>query len=523
MKFNAYIWSLYVNSESGRDTIEASKPVLEFDWSESYKRSFLAKDVALMHSLGLDAYIRSEEGEYFVNLQQVYHHFFRNYLNSINNEDSLHAYFEYWIAKGITYLGFEFIPPNSYELWTQDIDLISNALYAVFPDWAFPYFFLRTNRFDFNDFQLICNEFGISLAELPKKRDSKGRVMYYLSICREIHLFGQFHKLSNEELVAFIYDFSINSIGFKDSLNEQLPMPSKAWYVGAGTLDFDFIDQADLNGVSYWQCNLDVRPGDIIVMYCLSPRSCIHSVWRAMKEGFIDVFFHYYRQTYISECQRVPLISYQEILANPILSKSPLVKKNFQGINGYPISYEEYQEMQRIWNQKGFDVLNLPQLQYFPGLDKDIILRDERDVEVQLIEPLLAKIGYKELDWMRQMPVRMGRGERNYPDYCFFPKSQKGEESALMILEAKWSIYSKRTLQDAFYQAKSYAIRLQTCLFVLAAKEGIWVFEPKNQVYLQDYHHFYSWNDLEHPDKLYELTSKVGPTRLHYNIKNKKQ
>ena len=49
------------------------------------------------------------------------------------------------------------------------------------------------------------------------------------------------------------------------------------------------------------------------------------------------------------------------------------------------------------------------------------ILKNEKDVEKNLIKPLLIKIGYKKYDWIRQMKIRMGRGHRIYPDYAIFP------------------------------------------------------------------------------------------------------
>mgnify|MGYP006988879198 CR=1 FL=1 len=69
----------------------------------------------------------------------------------------------------------------------------------------------------------------------------------------------------------------------------------------------------------------------------------------------------------------------------------------------------------------------------------------------------------------------MGRGERNFPDYALFPKGKKGEETAQFLWEAKFTISNKRQLQDAFLQAKSYAMRLQSAGFGLVAKEGIWL------------------------------------------------
>ena len=57
------------------------------------------------------------------------------------------------------------------------------------------------------------------------------------------------------------------------------------------------------------------------------------------------------------------------------------------------------------------------------------ILKNEKDVEKNLLEPLLIKIGYKKDDWIRQMKIRMGRGHRIYPDYAIFPHEERNNES----------------------------------------------------------------------------------------------
>lgn len=68
-----------------------------------------------------------------------------------------------------------------------------------------------------------------------------------------------------------------------------MPQPKKAFFVGDGINnngDFEYLDKANDNTVYNWQGNPDTQPGDIIVMYCLSPRSYIHSIWRAVTEIF---------------------------------------------------------------------------------------------------------------------------------------------------------------------------------------------------------------------------------------------
>jgi hypothetical protein len=108
------------------------------------------------------------------------------------------------------------------------------------------------------------------------------------------------------------------------------------------------------------------------------------------------------------------------------------------------------------------------------------------------------------------MPIRMGRGERIYPDYAFGATQTRGEESARMILEAKFRISGEKELQEAYYQAKSYALRLQAKRMVIAAREGVWVYPFHRGNFSLDHCHFYDWQALGHPDALHKLAGQIG-------------
>ena len=86
----------------------------------------------------------------------------------------------------------------------------------------------------------------------------------------------------------------------------------------------------------------------------------------------------------------------------------------------------------------------------------------------------------------------------------FRSKGTKGEETAQFLWEAKFTISSRRQLQDAFLQAKSYAMRLQSKGFGLVAKEGIWISFEKDS-FLFEKIKSYSWADLENPDVFSEV------------------
>lgn len=495
---------MYKSSKEGKSMIKDCVPVAEFPFDED--NTFLVDDEIInqFKEKSLDRFIRNDR----LNLQQFYFEFFKS--KSITDFSNMNAMLSEWVEEGVKMNEYQFIEPNDYIRWLKDIDIISNALYACFPEYFFPYFYV----FNFNKFQEMCNLYDIALPEIPKKKDKKERLLYYAEICSSLNEFRHINELQPSELCAFFYDFVPKTMDTEAEDETELPNPLKVWYVGGGgSGDFDFLDNATDKDVCHWQCNIDTKPGDIILVYCWSPRSYIHSVWRATTNGFYDPFFFYYKLAYISKPIKVPPITYKEIITNSVLSKNPLANNHFQGVNGHPVSSEEYEEMLRLWKLKGMDISILPRLDKIHILPDNIDLKDERDIELNLVEPFIKKLGFKETDWIRQMPIKMGRGIRYYPDYCFEANNKRGEEKARMILEAKYSIKNSKELQDAYYQAKSYAIRLQADRFILAAKEGIWIYCERNHTFKLESVEHYSWNDIENNDLFHEIKMRIGKNK----------
>lgn len=246
-------------------------------------------------------------------------------------------------------------------------------------------------------------------------------------------------------------------------------------------------------------------------MYCLSPRSYIHSIWRAVRDGYIEPYFHWYSMIEIAFPQKVKPITFKELIEDEIFSKKGLVKAHMIGINGKGLSVTEYHHLLEILKNKGQDISHFPRIEKIGGFDNEN-LENERDVEIKLIEPLIQRLEYKQSDWIRQMPLRMGHGIRYYPDYVFGAIQKKGEESAKMIIESKYQISNEKELFEAYYQAKSYALRLSTQCFIVASKEGVWIFNKDEILSKNNYHK--TWNDLLNPDIFHEILIKIGRAKI---------
>ena len=107
---------------------------------------------------------------------------------------------------------------------------------------------------------------------------------------------------------------------------------------------------------------------------------------------------------------------------------------------------------------------------------KNVKIKTERDVEGQLLEPLLRELGFAESDWQRQQHIKVGRGEKAIPDYVVLPTFGRDRKlsGGAWVWEAKLSVPTKKDLHRDFAQARSYALLVGAKGVGLCSKEGIW-------------------------------------------------
>jgi len=383
--------------------------------------------------------------------------------------------------------------------WVRHIAGISWGLHCFAPELFVPYLF----RTKFHQFEAICAELEIAMPRLPGKASAPERAMYYFELNAVLQDFRAEHGMTPDELNAFLYGFATRAVPIEEV--DPLPEPARAWLLLGSPDDAPWLDAAGDDSRSHWQGGYDIRPGDICVMWCRSPRSYVHSVWRATSSGFADPFFYYYRTVWIARPLKVPPITFAEIQADPVWSQKPAVRAHFQNSSGKEITRQEYDALLRMFESKGFDTGPLPKLQEVSlGLDPTELER-ESDVEEKLLEPLLEKLGLKKRDWRRQVPLRMGRGIRVYPDYVLGLRGDRGDESARAIIEAKLRISGPRDLDEAFSQAASYAARLRAEVLCLCAAEGLWLYRRENGRFRRSTVKEVRWSDVGEPAVLREL------------------
>jgi hypothetical protein len=504
MKFNKYIWSLFCQSEEGKKAFARDRSTIS---------DFV--DMRILN-ISIDDYYKDgyPNGSFCVDVVKlVKNHVSKKRLTSI--DEATNYYEKDLLKKGIEIKTVDkkkrlrkiYHFGEDCSNWYDYVASVSLGLHLAHPKYFMPYNY----RCKFHYVTQICEEFGIPIPTIPAKNKKLERALYYNSINKAFQEFRLIHEMNPAELNVFLYDFAPQFIVGNDAAD--LPLPSKTWISVGGTWDFEDLDKSTPKSISRWSGNANMRRGDIVMMYCVAPRSYIHSIWRACSDGFYDPFFHYHGTVWICNPIKIKPVTYQEMSKNPIISQNKHIKAHLQGSSGKPLTAEEYEEVLKILYSKNQKLKNLPTI---PKIKKiaQIDLNGERDVERYLIEPFLKRLGYSARDWIRQMPVRMGRAERNYPDYVLGGKAKRGEESGKMVIETKYQISSQKELEEAYYQGKSYAFRLQTKVLVLAAKEGVWIFKLENRQFSIRKAIHKNWNELQHRDHFHVVKLIMGKSEI---------
>ncbi len=331
---------------------------------------------------------------------------------------------------------------------------------------------LLPRRFDI--IQRNCDALGIELPDIPRGKNYREYYGYYYDICMAWDAFQEENDLSNAELCACIYDFA--SMLCEKNDKTVFPKPTNVWLTGAGNGDFTFLDSlgkdGDGNEEHIWACNERTRRGDIIVIYCTSPRSYIHSIWRSEGGGFFNPFDYYHCRSKVCEGILTPPITFNDLRGDAYMSQVPIIKRRLQGINGIELTAKDYSELMRMIKERGGNPSLYPQL--FDGSDVDFgEISVEKDVEEKILIPMLQKLGYTPDDWTRQLSLKAGRTEKAIPDFVFFPRGEKHFESAPMVIEAKLDMASIREQTKTFNQGLSYARMLRSSIMGICDKERL--------------------------------------------------
>lgn len=485
--FNTYTRNLYLDA-GGKDLVEFFEENYSKELSSAYTEKISNLHKSFCPSRKINDLLIEELSDSLEFLNQDYYFF----------EDR-----NYPIDKALKYIYKLFIKDNDgsekfvFDDFSSSLAYYSTLLSYERPDLFTPYYF----KYNFNILEKIFIEFDIRLPEIPHKSDYRGRFFYYGEICKSLLDFRKKNFLNPYELIAFLYDFAPKYVGGIDSyIIKNLPAPNAAYLIGASKDDIFLSD--DIDNITPWQCSPDIKAGDKVLMYVKYPISAIDSIWTSVSIGFIDPFFYYYRCTYISNPRKINKLTLNELKEDEIFKNLPIVRKNMQGLNGVELLPSAYNHLIDIRN------LDLDKLEYLSINDNQDLSR-EKDVEDKLIKPFLIRLGYDDTDYIQQLYIKVGNNNHLLiPDFVINPSLKSSSESCDIIIEAKFSIGSKRELENARIQVRSYAKILSAKYALVSSKESIWVFS-----FHDDYKKYlisFTWSDLEDEDNFYKIYKLIG-------------
>lgn len=361
---------------------------------------------------------------------------------------------------------------------------LSVVLFAHISDYFFPNLYVM----QFSYFLKFAEKYGIVIPDIPNRSDYRERWLYYLCMCDAINKFADENDLQDPgELCAFLFDYELTTI--KEELeteqNEQLTgVPEQAWIL-VGSLSEG--ERTMTSG--FWQANQLTCKGDIMLFYEKSPVKKLNAVWTALEDGFVDPFGHFYSYSIIGNKITIPedkAITFEDFKASDYFKNRPkegdYVSKNFQDVSGWAVTSEDYAEIKKMLEAKGFDISALPSL-YEPNVKTDITITNEKNVEDCLLKPLLEQMGWRsEVDYFQQVEFPAGHGTTGHrmekrPDFCLHKTGEGRKLGAKVVIEVKECMRSTKEIDETYEQGLTYAKWGGAQVLVLCDKNQIRVYK----------------------------------------------
>lgn len=358
------------------------------------------------------------------------------------------------------------------------IEIATHIQHGLMPELAFP--ISASLRYD--QLVSILTSLGINQNIDP----SASQLEKVLDFNASLAAFASQAKLEPWQIWATIYDFGPKYLLSKENSYPSDP-PPKIWITAAGSENFDRVDKHTDDSKDVWSINPEARRGDIVMMYCLRPRSAIIAIYRCGSDAYEDPMWEPWGKNQWAELRdriAIPQITLQEMKKDRILKDWSLVRTQFKGMLRHRVSNVVWDRIKEIVMEKDDEIGK--QLSEYSKSAKGIRTIHsaksnitELAFEEQILIPLLQDLGWqldKSIKRQHEMRIKVGSGfpQRAIADFVGF--SDTLERQTILIVENKRQITTEKHLRDAVEQCESYAGKLRCSRFVIAAPQGIWVY-----------------------------------------------
>jgi len=387
---------------------------------------------------------------------------------------------------------------------------LSFALYKYMPRYFIPNLYVM----QFTYFVKFAEKYDIKLPKTPQRSDYRQRWLYYIEMCSAIKEFAIENEILDVgELCAFLFDYELVNIKEEIEINNEKSMPNvpeQAWILVG-----NYYGSEKTMKYGFWQSSPQTNKGDIMLFYEKSPVKKLNAVWTAIEDGFVDPFGYYYsysvigRKIEIPEDKAIKFIEFKnsEYFKNR-KKEGNFVSKNFQDVSGWPVTSDDYAEIKRMLEAKGYDTSVLPSL-YEPKKKLiDFGIEEEADVSKKLLIPLLEEMGWKlGVDFKSEVEFPAGRGTTGKrPDFCLHLTGTERDLGADVVIEAKYNMKNNEDIAKNYDQGLSYAKWGNAKVLVLCDKNQIRVYERnKKGVFTENKFKLFRWEEMEILERFNEL------------------
>jgi hypothetical protein len=334
----------------------------------------------------------------------------------------------------------------------------------------------------YSQLRLILDDFGIRFDDSETLTEFE----IWRNLSDSVMTFRENQKLESWQIWALVFDLGPRLLPKLPPY--QINPPPRVWVVATNDSEGEFaeIDAHGSENVGTTAMNRNARRGDLALMYCVSPRSAIVSVYRVVEDAHRDPFggWNGYRAQ-IAEKIPIPWITFREMKADPVLKTWKLVKGNFQGLLHYEVPENVWQRLLEIVSERDPDAGD--RLKQFRDAGKGV--REikvageewsEKEVEDRFVIPALQRMGWQLGTTLKQqvpMRIKVGSGKPREVLADFVGYSGALTSQALLVVEVKRRIKSTKELETAVEQAESYAGKQRCPRFAVASPEGFWAYE----------------------------------------------